>query len=281
MVNKTIALVHPLIAEHGQLQMYEMLNAHNIDLSISHRQMRIGFRMSTEVVLQVLDGSADVAFIRMDVLDTLVSLGVITTADVASLKVLNPRNFSGFPHTCSTLMNADWSFSAPPTISRDEREMMRLALAAIPPGGAEATSALYYRWVAPESGTIVVQALNQLHQLHKYESYTLCPTPTDVFESFNCPEVLNGTVYFKLSYDLFQKSCAAQNLDCPDGFQCYCSPCRALPQNRYAIFLTSDPVEGSDIDLLLQRVVPDLTSGTAAMTLSAQTAEFFMVSKIT
>ncbi len=76
------------------------------------------------VVTAVLEGRADVGFVRTGILESLVEEGKL---DLARLKLINPQQFDGFPFLTSTRLYPEWPFVALPHV--DHKTMRRLAAA--------------------------------------------------------------------------------------------------------------------------------------------------------
>jgi hypothetical protein len=63
-----------------------------------------------------------------------------------------------------------------------------------------------------------------------------------------CPEGdYKGKRYIKLRREAYTESCARLGIPCYPHVECICSPCRAVPQERYAVFATPGVPKELDI----------------------------------
>lgn len=77
----------------------------------------------------VLNGQADVGFVRTGVLEALVANEQL---DISKLKLLNAQHLPGFPFVTSTRLYPEWPFAAMPKTNKDVARQVAAALLAIP-----------------------------------------------------------------------------------------------------------------------------------------------------
>ncbi|WP_083446956.1 EAL domain-containing protein [Azoarcus sp. CIB] len=81
----------------------------------------------------VLEGSADVGFVRSGLIESLVRQGRL---DPASLKLISVRRYPGFPFPVSTRLYPEWPVVAMPQVPHDLARRVTAALLALPHDGA-------------------------------------------------------------------------------------------------------------------------------------------------
>ncbi len=99
-----------------------------------------------KVVQEVLDGQADVGFVRTGLLENMVREGKIKPDE---LKVLNRNSRKDFPQQLSTGLYPEWPFSAMPEVPEKLVKKVTLALLSIAPDDAAARSGNYYGFTPP------------------------------------------------------------------------------------------------------------------------------------
>lgn len=113
---------------------------------------------------------------------------------------------------------------------------------AITPGGAEAQQAGYYRWTPPLSSTILMEAMERSRIFLRVGALSTCPPPAGpyLYDFLQCPaNGPNGEEVYKLSQTANYEACKQQGGVCGDPeYECYCSPCRVLPSDRYLVRAT-------------------------------------------
>ena len=118
-----------------------------------------------KVVEVVLQGKADIGFVRTGVIEALVRESKL---DISSLKIINTRNAPGFPARLSTALYPEWPFVALPHVDEKFARRVTAALFMLDqvdgagPGGR-------YSFVAPLSYTPVEDLLRDL-RLPPYEA---------------------------------------------------------------------------------------------------------------
>ncbi|MGK0674503.1 MAG: diguanylate cyclase [Halothiobacillaceae bacterium] len=113
-----------------QMQAYEMLKAGLVP-------PRGRFLLETgmphdKVVEAVLQGRAEVGFVRTGVLEALAREGRI---DLSRVRVLNRQDLPHYPFLCSTRLYPEWVFAAMPQVDQDLARRMAAALLDLPHNG--------------------------------------------------------------------------------------------------------------------------------------------------
>ncbi|MEW6729224.1 MAG: diguanylate cyclase [Pseudomonadota bacterium] len=90
-----------------------------------------------KVVKAVLQGQAEVGFVRSGVLEALAAEGQL---DLDRLRVLNRQNLPHFPFASSTRLYPEWAFAALPQVEQDLARRMTAALLDLPHDGVTARS---------------------------------------------------------------------------------------------------------------------------------------------
>ncbi|MFZ5537552.1 MAG: PhnD/SsuA/transferrin family substrate-binding protein [Pseudomonadota bacterium] len=122
----------PFLGSFGgyQLQAFEMLRA---GLTPPRGEDLIETDMPHDRVVEaVLDGRAEVGFVRTGVLDALADEGRI---DLSELRVLNRQDLPHFPFISSTRLYPEWAFVALPHVDQDLARRMTAALLDLPHDG--------------------------------------------------------------------------------------------------------------------------------------------------
>lgn len=165
------------------LLQYDLLKFAGVDID---RDCQLGFFGFPQdlVVKAVLDGHADVGFVRTGVLEAMAQEGKI---DLARLAVVNPLTRQDFPFLLSTELYPEWPLAAAPHVSMDITNKVVAALLLMPPDGPAARSARYYRWSTPLEYQRV-QALMRRHRIYPYDSREPIPL-SDVLREYSVPIV--------------------------------------------------------------------------------------------
>jgi len=121
------------------------LYKHGIQISAVDK-MRFTGMPQDKVVLEVLNGQADVGFVRTGVLESMVREGKLKLADV---KVLNRQPDDVFPQLLSTELYPEWAFSATPQVPEKLIKAVSLALFSITPDDFAALNGKYYGFTPP------------------------------------------------------------------------------------------------------------------------------------
>jgi diguanylate cyclase (GGDEF)-like protein/PAS domain S-box-containing protein len=99
-----------------------------------------------KVVAEVLNGQADVGFVRTGLVESMVREGKLKLGDI---KILNAQPRRDFPQLLSTELYPEWAFSAAPNVPEKLVKKVTLALLNITPDDAAARSGNYYGFTPP------------------------------------------------------------------------------------------------------------------------------------
>jgi ABC-type phosphate/phosphonate transport system substrate-binding protein len=124
----------------------EVLYDKGIDLQ---KDAKVTFRdvVQDELVLDVIQGRQDVAFIRSGILEMMVTDGVIKSTD---FKIINQKSIEGFPYTVSTPLYPEWVFASVNS-DKDLSKKVVISLLGIQQNDAELVAGGYYGWDTPPS----------------------------------------------------------------------------------------------------------------------------------
>lgn len=142
----------------------DLLQEHDVDVDRDCQVDFLGFPQDLSV-RAVLDGRADVGFVRSSVLEAMAREGKI---DLAQIRILHPSRAGDFPFLISTGLFPEWPFAAVPRVPIDIRNQVAAALLLMPPDAPAARSARYYRWSTPVE-YLSVQNLMRRHHIHPYD----------------------------------------------------------------------------------------------------------------
>ena len=112
--NKTIAAVSKGSLGGYQMQAYELLNK-GVMLEQENQILLTGMPHDN-VIKAVIEGKADIGFVRTGVLESLEHEGVIDTNDFT---VMNPQALTGFPFMSSTRLYPEWPLAAMPHVDSE------------------------------------------------------------------------------------------------------------------------------------------------------------------
>ncbi|WP_079433056.1 diguanylate cyclase [Zoogloea sp. LCSB751] len=146
------------------LLQYDLLKKHDVDVDRDCQVNFLGFPQDLSV-RAVLDGHADVGFVRSSVLEAMAREGKIA---LAQIQVLHPTRAGDFPFLISTGLFPEWPFAAAPRVPIDIRNQVAAALLLMPPDTPAAHSARYYRWSTPVE-YLSVQNLMRRHHIYPYD----------------------------------------------------------------------------------------------------------------
>jgi PAS domain S-box-containing protein len=119
---KTIAATTIEALGGYQMQAYELSRA-GVRLPQDAKVLFTGFAQD-DVVKAVLDGRADVGFVRTGLLENMAREGKL---DMRQIRIINPQNVAGYPGVLSTRLYPNWPFAALP--HTDEKLARRVAVA--------------------------------------------------------------------------------------------------------------------------------------------------------
>ncbi|MBS0345160.1 MAG: diguanylate cyclase [Proteobacteria bacterium] len=146
------------------LLQYDLLKEHDVDVDRDCHVDFLGFPQDLSV-RAVLDGRADVGFVRSSVLEAMAREGKI---ELAQIRILHPTRAGEFPFLISTGLFPEWPFAAAPQVPIDIRNQVAAALLTMPPDAPAARSARYYRWSTPVE-YLSVQNLMRRHHIYPYD----------------------------------------------------------------------------------------------------------------
>jgi diguanylate cyclase (GGDEF)-like protein/PAS domain S-box-containing protein len=101
-----------------------------------------------KVVASVLDGTADVGFVRSDLIESLAAAGRL---DLAQIRVIGARSTPNFPYAHSTRLYPHWPFARLDHVSDELASRLLIALLELSPGHAAARAAGIHGWSLPRN----------------------------------------------------------------------------------------------------------------------------------
>jgi diguanylate cyclase (GGDEF)-like protein/PAS domain S-box-containing protein len=121
-----------------------------------------------KVIREVLDGRADVGFVRTGLLESMAREGRL---DLARLKVVNAQTPADFPLRLSTELYPEWPFAALRGVPTDLAKAVTLALLNITPDSPAARAGSYHGFAPPGDYSSLEAMLSQLkaHPAHRLE----------------------------------------------------------------------------------------------------------------
>ena len=146
------------------LLQYDLLKDRGIDLDTDAQVQFLGFPQDG-CVLAVLDGRADVGFVRSGVLEAMSQEGRI---QLARLRIIEPVQRGDFPFLVSTPLFPEWPLAAAPHVPIDVANRVAATLLMMPPDTPAARAARYYRWSTPLEYQHV-QTLMRRHHIYPYD----------------------------------------------------------------------------------------------------------------
>jgi len=129
----------------GYLMQSWTMHQKDLDFSVLSRIKFTGMPHD-KVVMAVLEGKADVGFVRTGILESMAREGKIRLDQV---KVINRQPAENFPQIFSTDLYPEWPFAAMPEVPDDLLRRVRLALLNIQPQDAAAQQGRYYGFAGP------------------------------------------------------------------------------------------------------------------------------------
>jgi len=165
------------------LLQYDLMKAHDVDIDRDCQVDFLGFPQDLSVTA-VLEGRADVGFVRTGVLEAMAREGRI---DLAQIQILHAMPRDSFPFLISTGLYPEWPFAAVPRVPIDIRNQVAAALLMMPPDTPMAQSARYYRWSTPVE-YLSVQSLMRRHHIYPFDKVEAI-TPAQIFRRY-APHIL-------------------------------------------------------------------------------------------
>lgn len=141
-----------------QMQARELLR-HDLSAVQEMQIVELG-QPQDKSVYAVLNGEADVAFIRTGLIEAMVREGKF---DLSRLKVINPQKIAGFPFLVSTPLYPEWPLSAMPWTDGDLSRQVAAAILGMPHGGPQARAAAIHGFTIPGDYRPVDELLRELH----------------------------------------------------------------------------------------------------------------------
>jgi diguanylate cyclase (GGDEF)-like protein/PAS domain S-box-containing protein len=184
--DKTIAIVGASSLGGYQMQALVLKQA-GIHLPQDAQLLTTG--MSHDAVIHaVLDGRAEVGFVRTGVLEAMVREGQL---DMTKIKVLNPQNQSDFPAQSSTPLYPEWPFSYMPNTDEDLARQVAASLFLLHTNTASTQAMGIRGFAVPADYTSVSELLREL----RAPPFEAAPTFTlrDVGSRYRWP-ILAGLV---------------------------------------------------------------------------------------
>lgn len=106
----------------------------------------------TKVVQAVLDGEADVGFVRSDLLEFLEAKGRI---DSKVLKIINRQDYANYPYLVSTRLYPEWPFAMLTHVSRETASLVLKALLGMHSSEKAAQAAGIEGWTIPGNYSVI------------------------------------------------------------------------------------------------------------------------------
>ena len=227
--NQRVAIIQLNTLFGCQAQWGEMFKA-GLNLFIDTKLVLItGSTLDT--ILSVYAGFADVGFIAAGQLEALAAKGLIPYDAFSFVNIQN----DSFPFTTSTVLYPGVFISALNTTSQIQRKAVTKILYNITETDNFALSANYSAWLLPQNlqplldlqnhlGVFIVDPL-KLNSAHCFREddvndFTLCPVGFSRLSSADIP-----------------KSCAIQQIPCPNNNVCICGPCIPTPHKKKHVWV--------------------------------------------
>ncbi len=154
---KTVAAVQTESQGGYQMQAYE-LSRFGIHIPQDVHLITTGFPHD-QVVEAVLNGDAEVGFVRSGVLEKMVREGRL---DIKQLKILNRQDLPGFPLHVSTRLYSEWPFAAVPHIDEKLARHVVAALFELDENKAATSAMAIHGFVVPADYSPVEDVLREL-----------------------------------------------------------------------------------------------------------------------
>jgi len=139
------------------------------------------------VVDEILDGRAEVGFVRTGILERMAAEGKL---DLADIRVIAPRSEGNFPLLLSTRLYPEWPFAAMPGVDQDLARRVTAALLSIPQGGALANALDIHGFTIPTDYEVVHTMLDAL----RLPPFDAAPqfTFSDIWVKYRWPMIVAG-----------------------------------------------------------------------------------------
>ena len=184
--NKKIAAVDSESLGGYATQMYELYkyNIHANDFHLDYTGMP-----HANVVKEVLEGRADVGFVRTDVLEDMVNSKKINLKD---LKIIHPQRIAGFPYLLSTALYPEWPIAQMSHVSKNLSNKIIVAL--LSHSQHKTPSEEDIGWSAPMEYRDIHEVFHTLRlpPYDKADNFTVA----DVYERYQIFIWITGTLSF-------------------------------------------------------------------------------------
>ena len=161
--NKIIAIPSIEAFAAYQIQVFELIAA---GLSPpSPDQLLITGIPQDQIVTTVLEGRADIGFVRGSVLEEIAREGKL---DLNKIKIINSQKLLGFPGIASTRIYPEWPIFVSPAMDDETAQRLGIALLSLTPDHPAAQAAGIYGFTIPADYTGVENVLRQL-RIHPFD----------------------------------------------------------------------------------------------------------------
>lgn len=150
----------------GWLVGYKEMLSHGFDPYKDAKEV-IFFGDQPKEIQAVLDGIIDVAVIRTGMLEKLSESKMISLED---FRVLEPKNYPGFPMMVSTALYPEWAFAKTRNSSNELSKAVALSLLSLESNSQAAQKAGFQEWTFPYDYQPVHELLKTLH-VGPYKDY--------------------------------------------------------------------------------------------------------------
>ena len=137
----------------------DLLEEHGLKLEQDAKVQFLGFPQDLNVKA-VLNGQADVGFVRSGLLESMAEEGLIA---LSAIKVINVWSPPDYPFQLSTGLFPEWPLAVAPHVPMDVANQVVASLLLMPPETDAAKSARYYRWSSPVEYLSVERLMRRRH----------------------------------------------------------------------------------------------------------------------
>jgi diguanylate cyclase (GGDEF)-like protein/PAS domain S-box-containing protein len=157
--HQRIAAVQPEAFGGYQMQAFEMLEA-GLEVPSGEQVLYEGLPHDN-VVRAVLEGRAEVGFVRTGLLERMAAEGKL---DLNRLRILNRQNLVGYPYAASTRLYPEWPVAVMPQVGEDLARQLSVALLSLAPDSPAARAAGLHGFTVPADYTGVENLLRKLRR---------------------------------------------------------------------------------------------------------------------
>jgi PAS domain S-box-containing protein len=144
----------------GYLAQRWLLQQNGVDIGAGDATMTFTGMPHDKVVAAVIDGKADVGFVRTGVIEDMAREGRLVKS---SIKVINDQAGRDFPQVRSTELYPEWPFVIAQSVPESVAKRVVLALLSIPADSVMARTGNYYGFSPPGDYSIVEAMMQRLH----------------------------------------------------------------------------------------------------------------------